>query len=157
MKINQFNQPWRFHLPQKALRSLALFASFQICLITNAAMAQVTTAPPAGQEPIDPVREKQKAAYFEKLEKGEITPATEAEAVQPTQKVDPTSEKPNAGLPAGHPVYVDTGNPEADKEAYRIAKDAWIAQNPALYEAMTQPTQLTKEELQERERILKTN
>lgn len=157
MKINQSYEQWKRYLPQKPLRSLAMFASLLICLMTNAAMAQVTTAPPAGQEPIDPVREKQKAAYFEKLEKGEITPTTEVEAVEIPQNVDPALDYANAGLPAGHPVYVDTGNPEADKEAYRIAKDAWIAQNQALYESMEQPSQPTKEQLEERERILKTN
>jgi hypothetical protein len=156
MKINRSYESWKLYLLQKSLRSLAMFASLLICLITNAALAQVTTAP-SEREPVDPSREKLKEAYFEKLEKVEITPATEVEAVQPTQKVDPTSKKPNAGLPAGHPVFVDTGNPEADKEAYRIAKDAWIAQNPALYEGMTQPSQPTNVQLEERKRILKTN
>lgn len=33
----------------------------------------------------------------------------------------------------GFPVYVNTGNDEQDMENYRIAKDAWIEQNPEKY------------------------
>jgi hypothetical protein len=39
------------------------------------------------------------------------------------------------------PVYINTGNSEQDMENYRIAKDAWIEQNPEKYKAMQQPGQ----------------
>jgi len=32
-----------------------------------------------------------------------------------------------------YPTYVDTGNPQADAENYRLAKDKWIMENQVLY------------------------
>jgi hypothetical protein len=37
----------------------------------------------------------------------------------------PVIVRPTSGLPAGHPIYIDTGNPEADEAAYARAKDAY--------------------------------
>lgn len=38
-----------------------------------------------------------------------------------------------------YPVYMDTGNPEADQERFAKEKDAWIAKNPEKYRQLTQP------------------
>ncbi|OWY24725.1 hypothetical protein C7N43_27485 [Sphingobacteriales bacterium UPWRP_1] len=53
--------------------------------------------------------------------------ATEA-SVQPVQ--------PQQVVPANYPKLVDTGNPEQDHRKFDIAKQAWIAANPAAYKKM---------------------
>lgn len=37
------------------------------------------------------------------------------------------------------PKYVDTGNPQADRDRYKQAKMAWIAKNPNRYAQMQKP------------------
>lgn len=39
----------------------------------------------------------------------------------------------STGLPPDFPVYIDTGNPEKDKENYGKAKNQWIQSNPDKY------------------------
>jgi hypothetical protein len=41
------------------------------------------------------------------------------------------------GVPADYPVFVDTGNPEADKARYNAEKKAWIEKNPEAYRQMS--------------------
>ena len=139
MKINQSYQSRRIHLPQKTLRSLLMFASLFICLITNTSMAQVTTSPAPEREPIDPVREKQKEAYFKKLEEGQST-AIEGQKVENEFSAEPL------------PDLMDTGDFEADKAAYELAVKGWLERNAHLYpkeelEFLTKPI-LSPEEKQ---------
>ena len=39
-------------------------------------------------------------------------------------------------LPDDFPKYTDTGNPESDRDNYRMAKDQWIADNPGKYQEL---------------------
>ena len=43
---------------------------------------------------------------------------------------------PNSGVPASFPKYIDTGNPEQDRQTYAAAKRAWIQQHPEEYKAL---------------------
>lgn len=51
------------------------------------------------------------------------------------QESEPTGEL-NRSLPDDFPIYIDTGNPEADQETYKLAKEAWIVENPELYQEL---------------------
>ena len=114
-----------------------------MCLGTSSLQAQVTSSPEKVTEPVDPVREQQKEAYYKKLKEGENTQVV-------------TKEIPQEKLPEALPEWKDTGNHEADVATYREAVNAWVKRNGKLYE---------KEEieflfkpilkLEERERTLK--
>lgn len=145
MKINRFYESWKKQLPKKSLRSLVMFASLITCLITNTTMAQVTTSPPSEREPIDPVREKQKEAYFKKLEAGESI------AIEEQKAENEFSAEPL-------PDLIDTGDFEADKAAYQLAVKGWLERNAHLYskedlEFLTMPVL----KLEEKQRNLNKN
>jgi hypothetical protein len=65
-----------------------------------------------------------------------------AQATQPAPAVAPEDRaaivRPTSGLPAGHPVYQDTGDPEADEATYARAKAAYHA---AKEKPQPQPTE----------------
>lgn len=139
MKSNPSYELWKLILPQKNQRSLAVIASFLICLLTNAGMAQVTTSPASEREPIDPAREKQKEAYFKNLEVGQST-TVEEQKVQDEFSAEPL------------PNLMDTGDFEADKAAYLLAVKGWLERNASFYskeelEFLTKPI-LSPEEKQ---------
>lgn len=59
------------------------------------------------------------------------------------------------GLPADFPYKKNTGNAEADEDAYQLEKALWIENNREAYDAMTtKPTPPTKEQLEERRQVL---
>ena len=148
MNANRSKHPWKFFLPEKSSKSLAIFSSLLVCLILNSAQAQVTTAPKSEGEPVDPAREKQKEAYFKVLKEGKPTTIVQQEtrpvAAEP---VDPSREQQKAeyaagkntqtqnDLPEALPEWKDTGNHEADEAAYREAVNGWIKRNGHLYES----------------------
>ncbi len=48
-------------------------------------------------------------------------------------------------MPAGFPQYTNTGNPEADQQAYMTAKQTWMYEHPEQYQAMQQNTAPVKQ------------
>ena len=142
MKVNRSNDTWKFVFPQKSMKSLAICLSLLVCLITNSTQAQVTNSTEKVNEPVDPVREKQKEIYFKELKEGQIAPIVEKEIPQNIEPIDPAREQQKAdyeagklnNLPEALPVWKDTGNHEADEAAYRLAVNGWIKRNGALYE-----------------------
>lgn len=60
----------------------------------------------------------------------------DAKKVSPSKNGTSSSVKSgnNYSLPADFPKYIDTGNPTADRENYRKAKDEWVMKNPKRYE-----------------------
>ena len=70
------------------------------------------------------------------------------------ERVEETTSE-SIGLPADFPTRKNTGNPEADEDAYQLAKALWIENNKEQYEQMmAQPKAPTKEQLEERRKVL---
>lgn len=156
----------KYFLSQKFVRSLAIFVSLLMCLGSSSLQAQVTTSPEKVTEPVDPVREQQKEAYFKELKEGQVAPVIEEKNLQNVEPVIPAREQQKADyyagklnkLPEALPVWKDTGNHEADGAAYREAVNGWIERNGHLYkseeiEFLLKP--IVK--LEEREQMLKSN
>lgn len=164
MRKERSNDTWKYLLPKKTMRSLALCLSLIICFGSSSILAQVSNSAEKSKEPVDPVREQQKEVYFKELKEGKTTPVVEKEIPQNIEPVDPVREQQIADYEAGKinelpealPEWKDSGNYEADEAAYRLAVNGWLERNGKLYE---------KEEiefllkpilkLEERERTLK--
>ena len=52
----------------------------------------------------------------------------------PSNKKNVTAKRSEAD--STFPKYVDTGNPEKDRDTYKVAKAEWIKNNPEKYKAM---------------------
>lgn len=62
---------------------------------------------------------------------------TRAQQINATdQNTVPKTVTNQNNLPAGFPVYVNTGNPEKDQADYTAAKEKWISENPDHYKKM---------------------
>jgi hypothetical protein len=99
---------------------ILILATFITWQSTHSVFAQVTTTPQEKAEPVDPTREKQKEAYFEKLKEGESNSIKKAEV-------------PSEFSAEPLPNWNDTGDFEADKAAYQLAVEGWLERNAHLY------------------------
>ena len=71
---------------------------------------------------------------------------------EPVEAVEPTKTlRPAVIADPTFPVFVNTGNPEADNESYMIAKEEWIKNNPEKYEQLLQQNPMSKEASEERQ------
>lgn len=86
-------------------------------------------APAAGQNASKPVTPRTEEANAKKALKSTETAAPAPTAVAPASRS--AVVRPTSGLPAGHPIYKDTGNPEADEATYARAKAAYHAEKAA--------------------------
>lgn len=78
----------------------------------------------------------------------ERTPPVQMDAVQ-KQAVKDAQRRQELGVPADYPLLQDTGNPSADADTYRQAKDLWIQNNPGAYDQMITTPTMTDAQRQE--------
>lgn len=71
-----------------------------------------------------------------KSEATQSAPASQTTTNNASTTAQPVEVKPT-GVPADYPVFVDTGNPEADKARYNAEKKAWIEKNPEAYRQLS--------------------
>ncbi|MBN4051442.1 hypothetical protein JYU16_01360 [bacterium AH-315-M05] len=84
----------------------------------------------------------------------------QATRIQPqsieNKQVEPSKTQRSAVIDPTFPVFVNTGNPEADNENYRIAKEEWISNYPEKYKQLQQqrplPNDETPEQIRAREK-----
>lgn len=79
-------------------------------------------------------------------EQGGTAVSQPANSAPATQITPAPSEIRATDVPSDYPVYINTGNPANDKQAYDIAKRQWIENNPAKYQEMN-PAQSGKQVL----------
>lgn len=129
-------------MKNKLPKLLALFACIFLggMLYGQSAEAPSQESPATTMPTFSTPEEKEKWISEHPAEYAQIQKA----ATEQNAPVQTTNEEPNTTVtehvvPAGFPVYVNTGNKEQDDENYAIAKSKWIAEHPAEYEQMKNP------------------
>lgn len=76
-----------------------------------------------------------KETPVEKAESPKVETQSSSVKSREVQKENKTSQNSNE-LPDGFPTYINTGNPEKDREDYKRRKEEWIQSHPEEYKKM---------------------
>ncbi|MBI4649162.1 MAG: hypothetical protein HY738_21860 [Bacteroidia bacterium] len=82
---------------------------------------------------------------FAQIEKANIDKPSRDNNVLKSSKKELSVENTQQ-LPDDFPKFINTGNPEKDRENYKFAKEKWIEKNPELYKNLNNKTEISAEE-----------